>query len=159
MRVIAVKRTPDEALARALGLDFLGTMADEDRVLADSDFVSIHLPLVPGTVRHFDRERFGRIKRGAFLINIARGRIVDPEALHQALVSGHLAGAALDVMWNEPCDPADPLLALENVIVTPHIAAPTYESEKASARVVVENIRRVAAGRPPLHQVQIGDEA
>ena len=153
MSVIAVKRTADQALAAELGLDFLGDPSHQDEVLARADFVSIHLPLVPATLRSFGRRQFERMKPGSYLINIARGRIIDKAALHEALTSGHLAGAGLDVFWVEPIDPDDPLLALPNVIATPHIAAPTYETEKLSARVVAENIRLVAAGKPPKHPV------
>ena len=153
MSVIAVKRTPDKTLAADLGLDFLGDPSHQDEVLARADFVSIHLPLEPATIRSFGRRQFERMKPGSYLINIARGRIVDKEALYRSLTSGHLAGAGLDVFWVEPIDPGDPLLALPNVIATPHIAAPTYETEALSAQVVAENIRLVAAGKPPKHPV------
>jgi len=153
MSVIAVKRTPDPGLADVLGLDFLGDTSHQEEVLGRADFVSIHLPLVPATVKSFGRRQFERMKPGSYLINIARGRIIDKAALYDALTSGHLAGAGLDVFWVEPIDPDDALLALPNVIATPHIAAPTHETEQLSAQVVAENIRRVASGKPPKYPV------
>src|SRR6185295_6713655 len=113
------------------------------------DVVSIHLPLEPSTVGFFGPSCLAAMKRGAILINIARGPIVDRDALLDALRTGGLAGAGLDVVWDEPMDPADPLLALPNVVVTPHIAAQSYETQETLAALVAENIRRVARGEVP----------
>jgi phosphoglycerate dehydrogenase-like enzyme len=93
------------------------------------------------------------MKPSAFLINVARGRVVDHAALLAALGERRLAGAGLDVYWNEPTDPDDPLLTMPNVIATPHVANMTQETIETIARVSVENIRRVQAGLPPMHQV------
>ena len=96
---------------------------------------------------------FDLMKPSAFLINVARGRVVDREALVVALREHRLAGTGLDVFWDEPTDPDDPLLAMSNVIATPHVANMTLETIETIARVSVDNIRRVRAGLPPMHQI------
>jgi phosphoglycerate dehydrogenase-like enzyme len=150
MRVIAVKRTKDDDLARRLGLAFLGDMSDLPAVLAEADVVSLHLPLDAATRDFFDHDKFARMKHGSIFVNIARGPIVDQAALTAALASGHLAGAGLDVVSTEPIDPADPLLAMNNVVVTPHIAGDSDEVHERLARATADNIRRILAGQPPL---------
>jgi phosphoglycerate dehydrogenase-like enzyme len=97
-----------------------------------------------------------RMKPSAFLINVARGGVVDQSALRAALSERRIAGAGLDVFWNEPIDPADPLLALPNVIATPHVANMTQETIETIARESADNIRRVRAGLPPRHPVTHG---
>lgn len=149
MKVVGVKRTADIGLAGRLGMDWLRDMGALDELLGISDVVSIHLPLEPSTVGFFGRACFAAMKPGAILINIARGPIVERQALLDALRTGALAGAGLDVLWDEPIDPADPLLSFANVIVTPHIAAQSHETQKTLAALVAENIRRVARGEAP----------
>jgi phosphoglycerate dehydrogenase-like enzyme len=153
MSVIAVKRTPDPRLEEELGLAFLGTMDQLDELLGRADFVSIHLPLEAETAGFFGRREFEGMKPGGYLINIARGPIIDQDALLAALRSGHLAGAGLDVFAQEPINPADPILQLATVIATPHIAGATEEMQKRLAEIVAENIRLVSAGSAPRHQV------
>lgn len=153
MRVIAVKRTADPGLAQELGLDFLGTMDRLDELLGQADFVSIHLPLEAETVGFFGHRELARMKPGGYVINIARGPIIDQDALLAALRSGHLAGAGLDVFAREPIDPGDPLLKLLTVVATPHVAGATEEMQARLAEIVAENIRLVSAGRAPHHQV------
>jgi phosphoglycerate dehydrogenase-like enzyme len=87
------------------------------------------------------------------LINIARAPIVDKAALYRALSKGRLAGAGLDVFWEEPADPADPLLVLPNVVLTPHVAGVTHEVKMNIARATAENIRLVASGKSPNNAV------
>ena len=94
------------------------------------------------------------MKSGSILVNIARGPIVDQKALAAALSSGKLAGAGLDVLEEEPIDPADALVSMENVVITPHIAGDSDEVHQRLAAAVADNIRRVAAGEPPLHQAE-----
>jgi D-3-phosphoglycerate dehydrogenase len=153
MSILAVKRHVTEAAAEEAGVDWLGGMSDLPELLSRSDVVSIHLPLTAETEGSFGREEFSAMKEGAFLVNIARGQIVDREALLDALTTGHLGGAGLDVLWTEPVDPADELLSLPNVVVTPHIAGSTREGRKAVYDVVVGNIELVLAGRSPNHAV------
>jgi phosphoglycerate dehydrogenase-like enzyme len=93
------------------------------------------------------------MKPGAFLINVARGGVVDRSSLLAALREKRLAGAGLDVFWDEPIDPSDPLLALPSVIATPHVANMTQETIETIARESANNIRRVRAGLPPMHQL------
>ena len=155
LRVIAVKRSADEALARELGLDWLGTLERLPELLAQSDFVSLHLPQTPETVDCIGARELAHMKRGAFLINIARAPMLNKVALLSALQSGHLGGAGLDVWWQEPADPMDPLLALPQVILTPHIAADTAESEQRLAELTAENVQLLARGERPRYVVGV----
>jgi phosphoglycerate dehydrogenase-like enzyme len=145
-------------IAGRLGMQVLAvrsssSRADLNDLLARSDFVSLHCPLTPATRGLIDSAAFERMKPGAFLVNCARGAIVDRAALERALASGRLAGAGLDTFWEEPWDPADPLYAREDVIVLPHVGGSTEEAFTAIAQVVVENIARVLRGEAPLHRV------
>jgi len=153
MRVRAVKRTVSEGMREALGLERLETMDRLHALLGESDFVSLHVPLNKQTEGLIGAQEFASMKPGAFLINVARGGVVDRGALFAALSEKRIAGAGLDVFWNEPIDPADPLLALPNVIATPHIANMTEETIETIARESAENIRRVKSGLPPLHRI------
>ncbi len=149
MRVMVVKRSIDRKLERELGLAFMGDLSSLPKVLSESDFVSIHLPLEPNTVGFFGDREFAMMKPTAMLINVARAPIVDRTALTRALSEGKLAGAGLDVFWDEPADPADPLFALPNVLLTPHIAGHTHDVTLTIARVTAENIRLVESGKEP----------
>jgi phosphoglycerate dehydrogenase-like enzyme len=152
MRVWAVKRTVNEG-TQAMGLEWLKTRDHLPELLRQSDFVSLHVPLSKETERLIGPAEIALMKPSAFLINIARGRIVDRAALLAALREQRLAGAGLDVFWDEPTDPDDPLLELPNVIATPHVANMTVESIETIARFSADNIRRVQAGLPPMHQI------
>lgn len=113
-----------------------------EELLASSDFVSIHVPLLPQTRNMIGREQIGLMKEGAYIINAARGGIVDEDALREALVGGKLGGAALDVYAEEP--PADTsLVGLENVVCTPHIGAATEEAQRANSTVVAEKLIKI----------------
>jgi phosphoglycerate dehydrogenase-like enzyme len=153
MRVWAVKRTVTDGMREAMGLEWLNTCHHLPKLLRESDFISLHVPLNKETERLIGPAEIALMKPSAFLINVARGRVVDHEALLAALRGQRLAGAGLDVYWNEPIDPNDPLLALPNVIATPHVANMTDETIETIAQVSAENIRRVHAGLPPIHQV------
>lgn len=159
LRVAAVKRSADDALARELGLAWLGTMERLPELLAESDFVSLHLPQTPQTVDMIGARELAAMKQGAFVINISRAPMLNRQALLGALRSGHLGGAGLDVWWEEPADPADPLLAMPNVVLTPHIAADTVESEQRLAELTAENVRRTARGEPPRYVVGVDVDA
>lgn len=155
MRIIAVKRSRDPELAAELGLEWLDTFGALDRLLAQSDFVSLHLPMVPSTADFIDEPQLAQMKPGSFLINISRARMVNKQALLEALRRGHLGGAALDVFWTEPAPPDDPVLAMPNVIVTPHIAGDTEEVELRLAELTAENVRRLSRGEPPQYVVGV----
>lgn len=119
-------------------------------LLAEADVVSLHVPLTDETADMVDPLA---MKRGAVLINVARGGLVDEARLAEALRSGHLRGAGLDVFATEPVDPADPLLALPNVVVSPHVAWQTPETLARSLAAAAENVRRLTAGESLLNQV------
>ncbi|MBL7079808.1 hydroxyacid dehydrogenase [Candidatus Bathyarchaeota archaeon] len=115
---------------------------DLDELLGSSDFVTIHVPLLPQTKHMIGTEEISAMKDGAYLINAARGGVIDEEALRKALVSGKLAGAALDVYEEEP--PRDiSLTGLQNVVSLPHIGAATIEAKRASSTVVAEKLIKI----------------
>ncbi len=119
---------------------------DLDLLLCESDYVSLHLPVTPATQRVVNESFLQRMKPSAFLINTSRGALVDETALASALHEGSIAGAALDVLAQEPPDPAHPLLQLENVILTPHAAfystAAIAELAEKAARHVAQSLQR-----------------
>jgi glyoxylate reductase len=123
-----------------------------DELLARSDFVSLHTPLTPETESLLSRERIARMRRGAVLVNTARGAVVDDAALAEALGSGHLAAAGLDVFRDEPRVPAA-YLALANVVLTPHLGSGSRETRAAMTRLVLEDAVRFARGEAPAHPV------
>ena len=121
-----------------------------DRVIAEADIVSLHIPLTDETRGRIDPFA---MKKGAVLVNTARGELVDQARLVEALTSGHLRGAGLDVFAEEPLPRGNPLLGLPNAVLAPHIAWLTPETLVRSLTVAHENCRRLAAGEPLLHQV------
>lgn len=120
-------------------------------LLRESDFVSLHVPLTPETRHMVGRREFESMKPGAILINTARGAVVNSKALYDALSSGHLGGAALDVTDPEPIPLDEPLLALPNVIVTPHVGSATHPTRLRMAEIAVANIRDVLDGKLPAY--------
>ncbi|HEX2570059.1 MAG TPA: D-glycerate dehydrogenase [Polyangia bacterium] len=123
-----------------------------DVLLAESDFVSLHCPLTPTTRGLIGREQLRAMKRGAILVNTARGAVVDEAALVRALREGPLGGAGLDVFADEPRVLED-LRAQENVVLTPHIGSGSQESRGAMARLVAEEVARLATGQPLVHRM------
>ena len=124
-----------------------------DELLRTANIVSLHLPLTSATAAMIDACAIAAMKRGSVLINTARGALIDEAALLQALTSGQLRGAGLDVFSREPVDADDPLLRLPNVVVTPHLGWLTAETVERSVAVIEENCRRLSAGEPLLHRV------
>lgn len=122
-------------------------------VLSLADVVSLHVPLTAQTMGMIDARAIARMKRGAVLVNTARGGLVDHGALHRALMSGHLRGAGLDVFDSEPATAAHPLFHLPNVVVTPHVAWLTAETLNRSLGVFQENCRRLRDSEPLLNRV------
>jgi D-3-phosphoglycerate dehydrogenase len=123
-------------------------VADLDAALPRADFVSIHCPKNPETVGMFNAARLQRMKPTAYLINTARGGIVDEPALHAALVSGTIAGAGLDVFEQEPPPAGHSLFALPNVIMAPHVAGVTREAVDRMSEQTARNILSVLDGDP-----------
>jgi phosphoglycerate dehydrogenase-like enzyme len=126
---------------------------DLDDLLQESDVVSLHVPLTPDTEGLIDRARLEQMKPGGVLVNTARGGLVEEAALVEALTSGHLRAAGLDVLAEEPPPPDYPLLALDNVVLTPHVAWLTQETLVRSFDVALENVRRLRDGRGLLFRV------
>ena len=135
---------PPAEVATALGAE---PRAALEQVLGEADFVSLHCPATPETHHLMSRERLGLMRRDAFLINTARGDVVDEAALVQALAAGRLAGAGLDVYEKEPqVTPA--LLTMENVVLLPHLGSATRETREAMGRRAIENLRLFFSGSP-----------
>jgi D-3-phosphoglycerate dehydrogenase / 2-oxoglutarate reductase len=124
------------------------SVPDLDAALPAADFVCIHCPKNPETVNMFDARRFGLMKPGAFIVNTARGGIINEAALFDALKSGHVAGAGLDVFEQEPTPADNPLLSLDAVISSPHMAGVTVEAIEAMAEATSRNILSVLDGAP-----------
>jgi lactate dehydrogenase-like 2-hydroxyacid dehydrogenase len=145
MRVIYSDPYPPPAdVAEALGAEPRDSV---DQVLAESDFVSLHCPATPETRHLMNAERLGRMKRGACLINSARGDVIDEAALVQALQRGTIAGAGLDVFEREPQVAAE-LLRMENVVLLPHLGSATEETRVAMGLRALENLRLFFSGAP-----------
>lgn len=133
-------------LAEELGLE---VTTDLDRVFADSDFVTLHIPLQEQTRGLIDKRLLSLMKPTAYLVNTARGGVVHQDDLCEALQTGKIAGAGLDVFDPEPPRPDHPLLSLSNVIVTPHVGGTTVECNYIMATTVAKNVLRVLAGETP----------
>jgi phosphoglycerate dehydrogenase-like enzyme len=137
MRVLAVRRTAD---AHAAGPEHL------PKLVAEADAVVVTLPLTDETRGLIGREEFARMRDGAILVNVGRGAVVDEEALVEALASGKLAGAALDVFAEEPLPASSPLWELENVLLSPHTAALSIKENERIVELFGENLRRYLRG-------------
>jgi D-3-phosphoglycerate dehydrogenase len=144
MNVISVTGNPNEEKARKLGVKFV----DLDTLLAESDIVTIHVPLTPSTEKMIGAKELAKMKNSAILINTARGKVVDEEALIKALKEKQIVGAGLDVFQKEPLPVDDPLTELENVILTPHIGFVTQEALEKCISVCVANIEKFIDGEP-----------
>lgn len=140
--------------ARAFGLDVLGVRRGDslDELLATSDIISLHAPLSRETHHLLDASAFAKMKPGTYIINTARGALIDEAALCDALEAGHLRGAALDVYEHEP-EVNPRLLALPNVVLAPHIGSATEEARHAMARIAATNVLLFLRGQAPLHRV------
>ena len=139
--------------ARTAKPDAQGQFCPLEELIARSDIVSLHVPLTAETEGMLGADAIAAMKPGAILINTARGGLVDNDALAAALRDGHLAAAGLDTFAAEPVDPADPLLALDNIMLTPHVAWLTPETIDRSLEIAVYNVRRLAAGEALHNQV------
>ena len=144
MRVIYTDAQPNRALEEELGATFV----DKETLLRESDFLSLHLPLLPQTRHYLGAQEFAKMKRTAILINAARGPLIDERALVTALREKIIWGAGLDVFENEPELEAG-LSALENVVIVPHIASATIETRIAMGEIAVGNVLSVLKGERP----------
>jgi D-3-phosphoglycerate dehydrogenase / 2-oxoglutarate reductase len=150
LRLLAHDPYVSEATADAHGVE----LVDFDRILEISDYISVHTPLTAQTKAIFDGVAFRRMKRGAFFINTARGALVDEAALLRALDSGHLGGAALDVVAEEPLSGKSPLLGRSNVILTPHTAFYSVEALVELQTKCATDVARVLNGQAPVYPVK-----
>lgn len=149
MRHLAADPYASPASASAAGAE----LADLDHLLREADFICLCCALTPETHHLLDARRLALLKPTAYLINVARGPIVDQQALTQVLQERRIGGAALDVFETEPIDPADPLLALDNVLLAPHALCWTDECFRSNGRSACTSILDVAAGRTPQYIV------
>lgn len=151
MTVYGIKR-------RAQPLEYVDAVYSEDElpgVLGRSDFVTMLLPANEATRHFMNAERFGQMKPGSYFINVGRGQTVDEQALIAALQSGHLAGAALDVADPEPIGADSPLWAMDNVLITPHVAADTPRYMERAFGVFQKNAPLFLAGRPMASEIDL----
>ena len=131
----------------------MGKPPDLDDVIAQSDVVSLHLHLNVETRHIINRGRLELMKSTALLINVARGELVDEEALETALTEGWIGGAGIDVFSQEPPDFSSPIFGLPNVVAAPHIAGCTDGTARKRAQGAAENVNRVASGLEPLYRI------
>lgn len=142
--IVRNKRAEDEGLVRYVGLQEL---------LAASDFVTLHVPLIPETARLIGERELRAMKRTAYLINTSRGGVLDEEALCRALAEGWIAGAGLDVFAREPLPPDSPLVKMENVVLTPHIGSAARETRRRMSMMNATDVVRVLSGEEPINLI------
>ncbi len=145
MRVIYYDVFRREDLERELGLEYKPL----EELLKEADYVTLHVPLTKETYHLIGERELDLMKPTAYLINTSRGAVIDQKALYKALKERRIAGAALDVFEKEPIDPDDPLLELDNVVLTPHIGSASVETRKKMAMIAAENLVSVLKGVEP----------
>jgi phosphoglycerate dehydrogenase-like enzyme len=150
VHLIGIKRSNPKGTMEKLGMDWVGGVEDLQELLSRSDYVVLCLPMNSESRNLIDHNAFSFMKNGALLINLSRGGLVDRDALENALASGKIGGAGLDVFWEEPPAPDDPIFNY-NVMATPHIAGSTDVSMRGIVKVVAENIRRLEKKLEPLY--------
>jgi phosphoglycerate dehydrogenase-like enzyme len=144
--------------ARGLGMTVIelgrtATAADRAAFFAASDAITIHCPLTPDTRGLLDAAAFAAMRPGVLVVNVARGGVIDRAALAAALTGDRLGGVGLDVHWDEPPDPADPIYTDPRVVALPHIGGSTVEAFGRIADVVIDNLHRLTRGEPLRHRV------
>ena len=145
MKVIAYDPYVSEKEAKKVG----AKLVDKDTLFREADFVSVHAKVTEETINLVGEKEFNLMKPTAFFINTARAALVDQKALYSALREKRIAGAALDVFENEPLKPDDPLLELDNVVLTPHIAGACEDNYKKASLIVTQGIKDYIEGRQP----------
>ena len=146
------------AAVEALGMNVIAVTRADGRsglldALARADIVTLHTPVTAETRGALDDEAFAALRPGALLVNVARGALIDRGALDRALARGTLGGVGLDVFWEEPWDPRDPLFARDDVVVLPHVAGSTEEAFARVAAIVAHNVAAVVRGEPLIHRI------
>lgn len=149
MQVLAVSPQHDDAFAQAHSVRYVSL----DDALERADFLSLHAPLTPQTESMIDAKALARMKRGAYLINTSRGGLIDEQALLEAVRSGHLAGAAVDVLRQQGAGSPSPLIGVPGIVVTPHMATFTREASERVAMSVAHNVISTLRGERPEHIV------
>ena len=147
MRVVGLRRDPAAGKGAA---DAVHRMGDLHALLPEADFVALTCPLTPETEKLIDAAALGRMKPSAYLVNVARGRVVDQEALIETLAARQIAGAALDVTAEEPLPPESPLWGMEHVLITPHTAGETRRYEDNVIEILRDNLDRLWRGEAQL---------
>ena len=154
LRILAVdSREVSSKEIEELKIEFCGSSSDIDWLVSESDILSLHLPLNEETRHLIDDRRLRLMKSSAFLINVARGSLVDEEALTKILVEKRIAGAGLDVYGQEPLDLEHEIFQFPTVLTTPHIAGVTDGTSRKRAKAAADNINRIATGVDPLYRV------
>jgi glyoxylate reductase len=145
MKILYHNRNRNQQLESDLGIQY----ADLDDLLAQSDFVSIHTSLNSASYHLIDKSKLSLMKKSAFLVNTARGQVVNEAHLAKALKSNQIAGAALDVFESEPLSRTSPFLKMKNVVLLPHIGSATYQTRSKMAEIAAKNLLDVLAGKEP----------
>jgi D-3-phosphoglycerate dehydrogenase / 2-oxoglutarate reductase len=154
MKVIAVTKHAASKKYDVVVDDIRG-LESLSETISKADYVSVHTPLTDDTLGMIGTQEINSMKSSAFLINVARAAIVDGDALYAALANRKISGAAFDVFWEEPADPNDRLLKLDNFVLTPHIAGWTTESAEAAAKIITTNIDRISRREIPITAVNL----
>lgn len=152
MKIICHTRTPDLAFGEQYGIEYLPL----NDVMSQSDVVSLYASLNPSTAKMIGADQLALMQPHAYLVNIARGELIDENALYETLAAGKIAGAALDVFEHEPMTES-PLFGLENVILTPHLAGLTHNAMSGAAETAVRNALAILDGSAPLNPVNTPD--
>ena len=146
MKVLYYNRTRRSEEESQLGVEYVPEIT---RLLTDADFISLHVPLTPETHQLIGTAEFAMMKRTAVLINTSRGSVVDQKALYEALKSRQIFAAAMDVSEVEPIPPDDPLLTLDNIVITPHIGSASVTTRTNMAHMAAENLLAGLSGQVP----------
>ena len=157
MKVQAIRKTPHEQGATELGLSRLGGPGDLLEMASTADLVISTVVLSDQTLGLFNRELFSSMKPTAYVINVSRGPVVNEPDLIEALNTGAIAGAGLDVFCGEPIDSSNPLLSMDNVFATPHVGGVTRQNYEEMGRVIAENIRLFKDGKTPKYCVNLSE--
>ena len=153
VKLIGITRDLHSAKIADFGLSECFSVEERDRAFAATDILVLCMRYSDEMRGMLGAKELAHLKRGAYVVNVARGGVIDGEALYAQLQLGHLAGAGLDVFWQEPIPTDAPLLILPNVVATPHVGGVTEASFSMIAEAVAVNIERIRCGEPPLHRV------